>query len=304
VITTLPHDTLLGASEDFSKRVARNIQILLREESHLGHVVDPAGGCWHLETLTDELCEKGWQVFQAVEAQGGMIAALQNGWARAQVDAVQAQAAKRVATRRQAVTGVSEYPLLDKKMPEVTPIDLKALLSSLPQDNELVDPPATDAAKLDAFPMRRSAEPFERLRDASDAHREKTGARPRLFLANLGSVASHTARATFASNLFSSGGIEPISNSGFKQTDVLAKAFKDSGAKAAVICGTDDAYQSEAVDTAKALKAAGAVRVILAGRMGENEDAWRDAGIDSSIYLGCNALDILRDLLRDMEVQA
>ena len=141
-------------------------------------------------------------------------------------------------------------------------------------------------------PMRL-AEPFEALRDASDRILAKIGVRPKVFLANLGKLSDFTARATFAKNFYEAGGIEAVTNDGFKsQTDMVAD-FKASGAKLACLCSSDKVYGSEATEAAKALAAAGAV-VQLAGRPGENEQNWRQAGVKDFIYMGCDALSTLQ----------
>jgi methylmalonyl-CoA mutase len=146
---------------------------------------------------------------------------------------------------------------------------------------------------FEGLPPMRLAEPFEALRDASDRALAKTGARPKVFLANLGKLSDFTARATFAKNFYEAGGIEAVTNDGFKsQTDMVA-AFKASGAKLACLCSSDKVYGNEALGAAKALAAAGAV-VHLAGRPGENGQSWRQVGVKDFIYMGCDSLSTLQ----------
>ena len=121
----------------------------------------------------------------------------------------------------------------------------------------------------------------------------KTGARPKVFLANVGKLSEFTARASFAKNFYEAGGIEALSNDGFKDPAAMVAAFKKSGAKLACLCSSDKVYEKEAADAAKALTAAGAV-VDLAGRPGENETNWRNAGVKSFIYVGCDVLSTLQ----------
>ena len=144
------------------------------------------------------------------------------------------------------------------------------------------------------LPPRRSGRaPFERLREASDRILEKTGTRPKVFLANLGKVSDFTARTTYAKNFYEAGGIEALTNDGFdRRADVVA-AFKRSGARLACLCSSDKVYASEAAETAKALTDVGAI-VQLAGRPGENETKWRQAGIKAFIYVGCDTLATLQ----------
>jgi methylmalonyl-CoA mutase len=147
--------------------------------------------------------------------------------------------------------------------------------------------------KFDPLPPMRLAEPFERLRDASDRLLAQTGARPKIFLANLDKPADFTARAAFAKNFFETGGLEAVSNDGFTSRDDMMAALRASGAKLACLCSSDEVYAREAVAAAKSLAAAG-VHVYLAGRPGEREQALRAAGITDFIFAGCDALAALR----------
>ena len=146
---------------------------------------------------------------------------------------------------------------------------------------------------IEPLPSIRLAEPFERLRDASDAYLKKTSKRPRVFLANLGTPSDFTARATFAKNFYEAGGIEALSNDGFKDLAALVVGYKASGAKLACLCSSDKVYETQAADAAKALTAAGAI-VHLAGRPGDHEAAWRQAGVKTFVFMGCDALATLQ----------
>jgi methylmalonyl-CoA mutase len=143
------------------------------------------------------------------------------------------------------------------------------------------------------------AQPFEELRDASDAWQAAHGKRPRVFLANMGPVAHHTARATYSKNFFEAGGFEVISNNGFREANDAAKAFAESGATIAVICSSDKLYPDVVPEVVPALKAVGARTVVLAGNPGANESAWRAAGVDRFIFIKCDVLGTLRDMLRE-----
>jgi methylmalonyl-CoA mutase len=154
-------------------------------------------------------------------------------------------------------------------------------------------PPMPASMTFESLPPMRLAEPFEALRDASDHALAKSGARPKVFLANLGKLSDFTARATFAKNFYEAGGIEAVTADGFKSQAEMVAAFKASGAKLACLCSSDKVYESEATGAAKALAAAGAV-VQLAGRPGENEHSWRQAGVKDFIYMGCDALSTLQ----------
>jgi methylmalonyl-CoA mutase len=143
------------------------------------------------------------------------------------------------------------------------------------------------------------ARPFEELRDASDSWQAAHGRRPRVFLVNLGPVAHHTARAIYAKNFFEAGGFEVIGNDGFRDADAAARAFAASGATIAVLCSSDKLYPDLVPQSAPMLKAAGARSVVLAGNPGKNEAAWRAAGVDRFIFIKCDVLAVLREMLRE-----
>ncbi|GMA78981.1 methylmalonyl-CoA mutase [Methylorubrum aminovorans] len=276
-ITALPYTQALGLPDAFARRVVRNSQIVLIEESNLARVSDPAAGAGGFEALTAELTEKAWAAFQEIEREGGIAKSLESRALAGRIAAVEQARAKAVATRKEPLTGASEFPFLAEK-----PV---AVLEVAP----------SQAARSDAgLPSLRLAEPYEALRDASDAILERTGKRPTVFLANLGPVAVHNARSTFAANAFAAGGIEAIGNDGFTDTQALIEAFKASGARLACLCSSDAIYQSEAVPAAEALKAAGAGTIYLAGKPAEAE-ALRQAGVHGFLFAGCDLLGLLRE---------
>ncbi|MEV7503765.1 methylmalonyl-CoA mutase subunit beta [Streptomyces sp. NPDC093018] len=263
-VTVLPFDHALGLPDAFARRIARNTSTILIEESYLARVIDPAGGSWYVERLTAELAEAGWEFFRTIERDGGQAAVLRSGRLRTDLATTWAERSKKLAKRREPITGVSEFPLLAEKPVEREPA---------PQ------------APSGGLPRVRRDEAFEELRARSDAHLAATGARPRIFLATLGSAAEYTARASFAANLFQAGGIEPVSEG----------TFEDSGATEAVLCSGDATYAERAEETAAALRAAGARQVFLAGR-GEY------AGVDRHVFAGCDAVDVLSATLDRMGV--
>ncbi len=186
-----------------------------------------------------------------------------------------------IARRKDVLTGTSDFP--DLAEAPVAVLDVPRVAPS----------PYPAVLKFDSLPPMRLAEPFERLRDASDRVLAQSGARPKIFLANLGRPADFTARATFARNFFEAGGLEAVSNDGFTSRDDMLAALRASGAKLACLCSSDEVYAREAADAAAALAAAG-VPVYLAGRPGEREQALRAAGITDFIFAGCDALAALR----------
>jgi methylmalonyl-CoA mutase len=156
---------------------------------------------------------------------------------------------------------------------------------------------SSSAVAVAPLPSARVAEPFERLRDLSDAYWVKTGERPKVFLANLGSVADFTARATFAKNFFEAGGIESIMNEGLTDQQSLEIAFKASKAKISCICSTDEIYKLHAPATATTLREAGTKLIFLAGRPLEDQQQLTEAGITTFIFSGCDTLKVLSEAL-------
>ncbi|GAA3394782.1 methylmalonyl-CoA mutase family protein [Cryptosporangium minutisporangium] len=270
-VTVAPFDAVLGLPDAFSRRIARNTQSLLLEESSLGRVLDPAGGSWYVESLTDELARTAWDVFTGIEKAGGIVTALQSGHVENALAEVWAERRTNIAHRRDPLTGVSEFPNPTEKLPVRTPAPA----------------PATGG-----LPRNRYSQDFEALRDAADAAAE----RPKVFLATLGPLAAYTARATFAANLFQAGGIETVPAGPSLGPDELAAAFRESGAKVAVLCSTDKIYASDGEAAAAALRDAGAARVWLAGKQGTLPD------VDNYVFSGCDAVAVLTTTLDDLGV--
>ena len=279
-ITVLPHTAPLGLPDAFARRVARNTQLVLLEESNLARVGDPAAGSGALEAMTHELCTAAWAAFREIEQAGGAWAALETGLIQRHAAAVRAERERAVARRADILTGTNEYPNINEVLPAV----LDVAPAALPKDDA-----AVTAA---ALPRIRLAEPFEQLRDASDKILAQTGARPKVFLATLGKPADFNARANFAKNFFEAGGIEAVG--GEEGPSPLAAAFKASGAALACLCGSDKTYESDVAGAAGALAAAGARHIYLAGQPGKTETAYRNAGVQTFIHAGCDALATLQ----------
>ncbi len=326
-VTVLPFESAIGLPTRFGRRIARYTQIILQEESSLNRVVDPAGGSWMVDSLTQDLAEKAWAQFQDIERQGGMAKVLADGSLAETIAETELARAGDIATRKAPLTGVSEFPNIAEGPVEVDAPDMGAIVAAaderaaqakggagdLPGHGDgtlmaaLVKAAADDASsatigaalkgtptEIAPLPQHRLGEDFETLRDASDAWSEQYGQRPRIFLANMGRIADFTPRATFSKNFFEAGGIETIAGAGGAEAADIANDFKESQASAAVLCSTDEIYAETAADLAKALKDAGAAFVVLAGRPGERESALRDAGVDDFIYVGCDVLTVLQ----------
>ena len=274
-VLVLPFDAAIpdgfpGIATSFSRRIARNTQLLLLEESHIGRVLDPAGGSWFVEQLTEQLAQQAWQHFQAVEEHGGFVEA--RDYLRDQIAEVAARRVDDIAHRRTAITGVNEYP-------------------------NLAEPPLPQNVSTPT--AQRYAAEFEALRDRSDAYLDRTGQRPAVLLLPLGPLAEHNTRATFAANLLQSGGIE-ATNPG--PVDAAAVAQAVSAARSpdvAIICGTDKRYRDEALGVVEAARKAGVSRVYLAGSQQALDPSSKDGTYLPDEYLTgkINAVEALSNLL-------
>ncbi len=251
-VTVLPFDSALGVPDALGRRIARNTSSLLISESHVARVADPAGGAYAVEKLTDDLAVAGWQELGRIEEAGGILAALADGSLRARIEAVAADRDAQVARRTRPLTGVSEFPNLAETLPEREPDDSFA-------------------------GVRAYGAGFEALRDDPVTDH--------VFLATMGSVAAHTARATFASNLLAAGGVGVDEAGATSGTEDVLAAYNGQ----AVVClaGPDAAYAEWGPDVVSALREAGATWVVVAGRPGDLE-------VDDSCAMGVDALDFLR----------
>ena len=277
-ITVLPLDWALGPPAPLAQRIARNTQLVLLEEAQLGRVRDPAGGSWFVERLTEELAAAAWSLVQEVERQGGMAAALRQGWPQAQVAAARARREADIASRREPITGVSEF----------------ADLREPPQPGPAPTAEAGETGPIAPIPGFRLAQAFERLRGRSDAILAATGERPRVFLCALGRQDEFAARAGFARNLLAAGGIAAVGGEPLPSLAELGQAFRASGARQAAICSSDANYATLAEPAARALKHAHAARVYLMGRPDEAQRAaWQAAGVDEFVQAGGDMLAVL-----------
>jgi methylmalonyl-CoA mutase len=338
-LTTRGFDEAVGTSDAFARRVARNAQIVLNEEAHVTQVADPAGGSYYVESLTDSLARAAFDAFRAIEAQGGMADALRSGVVAQQIAAVAEQRAAAVRKRSAPILGVSEYANLGEERLTREKLDVAALraqhatsskataeaqLGKLATVSDLATLVETaveaalagatvsqlsralssksEAVRIAPLPLRRNALPYEALRDRADGHKAATGQAPTAFLCNLGAIPKHKARSTFSTGFLNAGGIAVLDNDGFATSDAVVDAFVASGAKVAVVCGSDDQYPEWVPSLVPRLREKGAVEVIVAGRPGEHEAAFRQAGVNTFISMGIDVVATLSGLLDRMGV--
>ena len=329
-------DEAVRAPGEFSRRVSRNVQIVLQEECHFVRPIDPLGGSYAVESLSDTVARRAWALFQEVEKLGGMAKALAAGFPQETVKKTAAKKAVNIAKRKDGIIGTNLYPNLAETPLPAAPLDLAALAESRKKALSAARAKA-DAASVKAalagevsgekaiaaalagatlseiskalgfgagaasapqLPPGRASRDFDALRQAMDLHLEKTGSRAKIFLAGMGPVPQHKARADFSTGFFETGGFEMVRGSGFSTEEEAAAAFAAAGSNIAVICGTDKAYPEIVPKLAKLLKdkVPGAF-VVLAGKpAAELEASYRAAGMDDYIFLGLDCLAMNRKL--------
>jgi len=250
-VTVLPFDSPLGQPDTFGRRIARNVSHLLVDESHVHEVADPAGGAFAVEKLTDDMAVAGWAELGRIEETGGIETALADGSLHARIDDVVVRREREVATRKRPITGLTEFPNLAETLP--------------PRE------PTTDPTE----DVRRYGAAFEALRD------EPAGTA--VLLATMGTIAQHTARATFATNLFAAGGIAVDVAGPTTGPDDLTRAH--AGHPVVCLAGPDTAYAEWGEAAASALREAGARHVIIAGKATDYVDDSCAVGVDALAFL-------------------
>lgn len=306
-LTVDPFDTVFGLPNEFSRRIARNIQLVLRDEAHLMEVVDPAGGSWLVESLTKDLADKAWAQFQEMETHGGLIAQLRDGQLR--TDLLDAAAAKKekLAQRREVKVGVNQYANLDEKRPEATLPDtadmaraackrlvalrgkrdetaVRAQLKSL-QTDQLTQRPcealrigatigevmsalgAGETTRVVPVARGRLTEGYERLRRNMAGYIAEHGEAPKIHFAQMGPVRQHKIRADFSAEFLRPSGFTLVMADTYTDAEQAAAGAVASGAAATVICSTDDTYPDLVPAFAKAVKAAAPQMLVLMAGM-------------------------------------
>ena len=341
-----PFDELVRVPDEFSGRVARNTHTVLREESHITRTVDPAGGSWYIENLTDSVARKTWAIFQEVEKQGGMAKALEAGWPQSQIANTAAKRTANLAKRKDIFVGTNMYPNLKETRIEPAAVDAwavqseraaalkqyrahanagskQAALDVLAKGGSVVEAAIqaalagatlgeiAQAARTTAKPgptatavrAHRGAQAFEALRQAADTYAARIGQRPQVFLATMGPLTQHKARADFTTAFVGVGGFETIYPAGFNTPDEAADAALASSAKAVVICSTDPTYPDIVPPLVQKLKkAAPDLIVMLAGYPADHVEAFKAAGVDDFIHLNANCQALLSTLQKKMGI--
>lgn len=339
-----PFDELDSLPDEFSRRIARNVQLVLSHESHFDQVTDPAGGSWYVEKLTAELAEKTWEIFQGIEADGGIIECMKSGWVQQQVEASAEARRSRLATRREVLVGTNQYPNAQEPVRQVRTVDHESLKTQrtaamnrqrtsgdqeqhmlvLGRLEKIMDassddllPLLTDAAAYGAtlgeltgilrhdtdpdcsvnqIPLRRDAEPFEKLRHAVNG----LAGGNNVFVMCLGDVAGYMPRLDFTRGFFQVGGFNTLEDDFFTKADAAVAAGQKSGAPVIVLVGVDKTYDELGAEVVRGLKSLSPPpTVVMAGGSPQQHD-----GINFPINARSNILDVLGKLAESLGVQS
>lgn len=277
-ITVTPFDTPYQTPDEFSERIARNQQFLLKEESHLDKVVDPAGGSYYVETLTVSIAQEAWKLFLATEDAGGFMAGVNSGEIQKAVRATSEKRHTDVARRKEILLGTNQYPNINETA--AAKIKTSGCSCGCSHSDHESDPSA-------ALPTARAASDFEALRLATEA----AANRPKVFMLTIGNLAMRLARAQFSTNFFGCAGYEIIDNLGFDTVEQGIEAAMDKKADVVVLCSSDDEYAELAPAAFKALD--GRAEFVVAGAPACADDL-KAAGIEHFISVRSNVLDTLR----------
>ncbi len=284
-ISVTPFDIAFKEADEFSYRIARNQQLLLKEESYLDKIVDPAAGSYYIENLTNSIAQYAWEQFVAIEEKGGFAQAIEEGYVQ---DAVAETAQKRdmdIATRKTTILGTNQYPNLTESVKD-----------------KIEKQPCGCSCEKSEGPIKtikayRGAEPFEQLRLAT----EQSGKKPKVFLLTYGNLAMRRARSGFASNFFGVAGYEIIDNNGFATAEEGVKAALEAKADIVVLCSSDDEYAEITETACKELK--GKVKsIVLAGYPKEMVETYSGYGIDEFIHVKTNVLESLTKFQKTMGI--
>ncbi|MCP5537559.1 MAG: methylmalonyl-CoA mutase small subunit [Akkermansiaceae bacterium] len=329
-----PYNEVAGKTDEFSRRIARNIHIILREECGLDQVIDPAGGSNYIEWLTDQIAGKSWEIFQGIDQAGGIISMLEDGSIQKQIEVTYQQKRQNVRRRKDSIVGANMYP--DLKGGRLTTSDKSKGHCGADKPNKRIDVPAlaaitpsTEAEMVEQaiaaaeqgatvgqigeatgvhegrtfnihlVPQRRAAEEYEALRDASAAYEEKTGSPPVILQLNMGPSRRYRLRADWTASFFEAGGFKVDGATDFEDTESAVAALQASPATIAVITSDDASYDECVAPLAKAVKAAKpGVTLLVAGAPGDNEAAWREAGVDDFVNVRVNNYEMNQQLLK------
>jgi methylmalonyl-CoA mutase len=283
-LTVQPFDAVFREPSVFSERIARNQQLVLREESYLDKIVDPAAGSYYIETLTDSIAEQAWKYFLEIDEAGGFVAAFIKGDIQNKINQTAQKRQTAIANRKEILVGTNQYPNSSELLDESVKDDVMEPDYS-PSDDSLAEPLKTC----------RGAQPFEKLRAATDKH-ARNARRPHVFMFTYGNLAMRRARAQFSGNFFACAGYQITDNNGFKSVDEGVEAALAAKADIVVVCAADDDYPAIAPEIRE--KIGDNAIVVIAGYPKDSIEALRQKGLHHFIHIKSNVLETLNEFQR------
>jgi methylmalonyl-CoA mutase len=277
-ITVLPFNSVFEDTTEFSERIARNQQLLLKEESHLDKIADPSAGSYYIESLTDSLAGQAWKLFLEIQDKGGFVAAVKEGFIQKEIKEIAAKRDRNIALRHDSILGTNQFPNFTEKMG-------KEPDASVFQPLNLT----VEGAEVETLKPYRGAQAFEALRYKIDIY-AKGNKRPAAFMLTIGNLAFRKARAQFSCNFFAVAGFEVIDNNGFKTIDEGLAAAKAKSADIVVICSSDDEYAEFAPEAAGKLENE---ILVVAGNPACKAEL-EEKGITNFIHVKSNILEELK----------
>ncbi|BDG46598.1 methylmalonyl-CoA mutase family protein [Parageobacillus sp. KH3-4] len=331
-----PFDEAIGPADEFSRRIARNTQLILLEEAHIANVIDPAGGSYYVEMLTAKVAEESWRLFQQIEGKGGIVKALQDGVVQAEVENVAKQRRDNVKKRKEKIVGTNFYanlaetpiqkanesgekPLSLLRIDEENVVQLQegfrekrwiatavfmAARRATAREIEAALKGDGTSLNVEPIPQWRLAEPFEQLRKAAEAHLEKYGARPTVHLINIGNIPNYKARADFITGFFEAGGVAVSKSEGYHTAEEAVSGALEANGTHYIICGSDESYTDMVPAIAKALKQTNSnVKLYVAGKQAPDvEQSFAQAGVDGFLHIGSNCYETIVSFMKEMGV--
>lgn len=317
-LNVLPLDSVYERPDEFTRRLARNTQLILKNESYLDRVTDPAGGSYYIERLTDSLADSAWELFRKVESMGGLVDALRAGFVQEEIERTRDERDRDLASGRAVLLGTNQYPDLREKGPKKTgsAIPKKPLRAGNEKHigefsigdhigflrgkksfigDLLTDENGRPGPEIEPLRPYRGAEPFEELRLAALKHRKETGVTPSVFPLPIGNPSMRNARAAFTANFFGCAGFKILDNPGFDSVGKGVKAALRSKSRIVVICSSDKEYPGLAPGICAGIKEKDpGIKVIIAGNPKDHVEELRASGIDDFVHARSNMLQILR----------
>lgn len=284
-ITTLPYDFIEGSSTELAERIARNAQLVISNESHTGKVIDPLGGTFYVEYLTNELANISWKMFIEIENQGGFIKASRSGYIKELISEEAKKKFNDISKCKFKLTGVNFTPNAKDNLKPVT------------ENNDYrFQKSETSDIICDAITFKRLSKDFENLRMEIQGDKNHN----KIFILSFGELREHKARTDFTSSFLETGGFNILTNSNSNDIENSLNELKDSGCKVAIVCSSDENYDSKLLEILAPVK--NSYTFILAGKPGERESEYREAGISDFIFMNCNYIEKLKAIAEKAEL--